>query len=85
VRYAGADGSENGGISNTTQGESPCHRKSKVSWAMLINPGLVGPKSRPKGVDDGQQANIPAPAIKFVRRDGSLQSARTYDLACAAH
>ena len=27
--------------------------------AMSVNHGLVGPKSRPKGVDDGQQVNIP--------------------------
>ncbi len=47
-------------MSNHKAGEIPAHRKSKVSWAMMIIPGLVGPKSRPKGVDDGQQVNIPA-------------------------
>ena len=29
---------------------------------MSINPGLAGPKARPKGVVDGQQVDIPAPA-----------------------
>ena len=53
-------GSENVGISNRNAGENPAHRKSKVSWAMAIIPGLVGPKARPKGVVDGQQVNIPA-------------------------
>jgi hypothetical protein len=68
-----------------TQGENPCHRKLKVSWAMLIIPGLAGPKPRPKGVGDGQQVNIPAPAIQWTRRDGASESARAYDLPCAAH
>ncbi len=40
-------------MSNKTQGENPCHRKSKVSWAMSIIPGLVGPKARSKDVVDG--------------------------------
>ncbi len=38
-------------------------RKSKVSWGRLIHPGLVGPKSRPKGVDDGQSVNIQIPLL----------------------
>ena len=61
MRLAGAYESENGGMSSTKQGENPCHRKPMVSWAMSINPGLAGPKARPKGVVDGQQVDIPAP------------------------
>ncbi len=61
MRLAGADESENDGMSSMKQGENPCHRKPKVSWAMVIIPGLVGPKARPKGVVDGQQVDIPAP------------------------
>jgi hypothetical protein len=30
----------------------------KVSLAMLVNQGLVGPKSRSKDVDDGYAVNI---------------------------
>jgi hypothetical protein len=37
----------------------------KVSMAMSVIHGLVGPKSRPKGVDDGQQVNIPVLLIFF--------------------
>ena len=59
----GAYGSENAGMSNRNAREIRAHRKSKVSWAMAITPGLVGPKARPKGVVDGQQVNIPAPCI----------------------
>ena len=56
---SGALGSENAGMSNRNVREIRTHRKSKVSWAMMIIPGLVGPKARPKGVVDGQQVNIP--------------------------
>ena len=45
--------SENVGMSSKKAGENPAHRKSKVSWATTIDPGLVGPKARPKGVVDG--------------------------------
>ena len=60
VTHRGAYGSENVGMSNHNVREIRTHRKSKVSWAMLIIPGLVGPKARLKSVVDGQQVNIPA-------------------------
>jgi hypothetical protein len=47
-------------MSNRNMCEIRIHRKSKVSWAMVIIPGLGGPKARPKGVVDGQLVNIPA-------------------------
>jgi hypothetical protein len=59
VRFGGARGSENVGMSNHKAGENPAHRKSKVSWATVIAPGLVGPKPRQYSVGDGQQVNIP--------------------------
>lgn len=55
----GAYGSENVGMSNRNVSEILTHRKSEVSWAMVIIPGLVGPKARLKGVVDGQEVNIP--------------------------
>ena len=54
----GAFGRENVGLSNRIAGESPAHRKSKVSLAMVFNQGLGGPKANPKGVADGQSINI---------------------------
>ena len=36
---------------------------SKVSMAMSVNHGLVGPKERLKSISDGQQVNIPVPLI----------------------
>ena len=53
VRDDGAYGSENVGISSKKAGEKPAHRKSKVSWATIVDPGLGDPKTRPKGVADG--------------------------------
>ena len=43
VTHAGACGSENVGTSNRKAGEIPARRKNKVSFAMEINEGLVGP------------------------------------------
>ena len=65
VRYCGALSSENAGISNLKRGENPLGRKSKVSRATVIVPGLVGPKPRRISVGDGQQVNIPA-QVKVV-------------------
>lgn len=45
-------------MSNDNAGEKPAHRKTKVSSAMLINWGLIGPKAKPKGVVDGKPFNI---------------------------
>ena len=41
--------------------EKHVHRKPKVSYATLIDVGLVGPKPRAAAVGDGQLVNIPAP------------------------
>jgi len=60
VSHGGKCGSKNVGMSNRNVSENLTCRKSKVSWAMSINPGLGGPKARPKGVVDGQPVNIPA-------------------------
>ena len=42
ARLAGAAGKANVGISNDNAGEKPAHRKTKVSRATIIGPGLVG-------------------------------------------
>ena len=46
ARVGGAVSSENAGMSNHKGSENLPHRKSKVSWATVIVPGLVGPKPR---------------------------------------
>ena len=59
MRNSGQLGSEYAGMSSEKTSENLVRRKSKVSWGRLVRPGLVGPKSRSKGVVDGQQVNIP--------------------------
>ena len=59
VTDCGALGRENVGLSNRIAGESPAHRKSKVSLAMVFNQGLGDPKANPKGVADGHWVNNP--------------------------
>ena len=54
MRAGGAFRRENAGTSSKNAGESPARRKSKVSRATRIVPGLVGPKARLKGVADGR-------------------------------
>jgi len=51
--------SKNVGTSNRNAGEIPACRKSKVSLAMVIIQGLVGPKAMAKAAADGHTVNIP--------------------------
>ena len=67
MSQGGALGRENVGMSNRNAGEMPAHRKPKVSLAMIIIQGLVGPKVKPRGDTDGQQVNIPAPFLSSMR------------------
>ena len=47
-------------------GEIPTRRKTKVSLAMIISQGLVGPKEMAKAVFDGQTVNIPLLLINVM-------------------
>ena len=67
--------SENAGISNKTEGENPSRRKSKVSWAMMIIPGLADPKGAPARVrSKGNTVDIPWPQGCF---DGVTEHGKT--------
>ena len=59
MSHAGACGSKNVGTSNHNAGENPARRKNKVSLAMIISQGLVGPKGMVKTAPDGHMVNIP--------------------------
>ena len=59
MTHAGACGSKNVGTSNRNAGEIPARRKTKVSLAMLISQGLVGPKGMANAAPDGYMVNIP--------------------------
>jgi hypothetical protein len=68
VTHSGAFRSENVGTSNRNGGENPPHRKSKVSYSMIIIVGLVGPKGMAIAGPDGQQVNIPALRLYAMER-----------------
>ena len=59
VTHGGAFGSKNVGTSNHNAGEKPARRKIKVSLAMIVSQGLVGPKRMAKAARDGHMVNIP--------------------------
>ena len=67
ARERGKYGRKNVGISSKNAGENPAHLKSKVSWAMVVNPGLVGPKLSTEGcLAMDEQVNIPALFIIYT-------------------
>ena len=59
MSHSGAYRSKNVGTSNRNAGEIPARRKTKVSFAMVISEGLVGPKEMAKAGSDGHMVNIP--------------------------
>ena len=59
MTHGGALRSKNVGTSNHNAGEIPARRKTKVSFAMIISEGLVGPKEMTKVGSDGHMVNIP--------------------------
>ena len=59
VTHGGAAGSKNVGTSNHNACENHARRKTKVSFAMTISEGLVGPKGMEKSAPDGHMVNIP--------------------------
>ena len=59
MSHAGACVSKNVGTSNHNAGENPARRKIKVSLAMSISQGLVGPKGMANAEPDGHMVNIP--------------------------
>ena len=59
MTHAGALRSKNVGTSNHNAHENCARRKTKVSLAMSISQGLVGPKGMVKTVLDGHRVNIP--------------------------
>ena len=59
MTHGGTLRSKNVGTSNHNAGENPAHRKTKVSFAMTISEGLVGPKWMAIAEHDGHMVNIP--------------------------
>jgi len=59
VTHSGACGSKNVGTSNRKTRENRVRRKIKVSLAMKISQGLVGPKGMARAAPDGHTVNTP--------------------------
>ena len=59
MTHGGASRSKNVGTSNHNASEILARRKTKVSFAMKISEGLVGPKGMAKAAPDGHTVNIP--------------------------
>lgn len=59
MSHSGACGSKNVGTSNRKARENRARRKIKVSLAMKISQGLVGPKGMVRTAPDGYTVNIP--------------------------
>ena len=58
-------------MSSVMMRENRIHRKPEVSYATSFGVGLAGPKLRPRGVDDGEPVNIPAPFTdRFKVKEG---------------
>ena len=59
MTHTGVCRSEKVGRSNRNAGEIPARRKNKVSFAMEIIEGLVGPNRMANAGLDGHTVNIP--------------------------
>ena len=59
MTHTGVCRSENVGTSNRNAGGIPARRKNKVSFAMEIIEGLVGPNGMANAAPDGYTVNIP--------------------------
>ncbi len=59
MTHTGALRSKNVGTSNHNVSENLTRRKIKVSFAMTISEGLVGPKEMANAASDGHMVNIP--------------------------
>ena len=69
-RTCGAHGRENAGVSSGTWVGIPRTGGPRIPEEGSSALGKSGPKARPKGVADGQRADIPVPAWCERRSDG---------------
>ncbi len=66
MRTTGALGSENAGMSSARWVRIPSTVCLRVPGEGSSSQGKSGPKTRPKGVADGQQVYIPVPLISLM-------------------
>ena len=65
-RTCGAAGRENAGVSSGTWVRIPRTEDPRFPEEGSSALGKSGPKARPRGVADGQQVDIPAPAYEAM-------------------
>ena len=70
VRFGGAMGRENVGMSNRKKGERPFRRKPKLSLARTISQGLGVPNRRPERIGGMDSQLIFWPLVCVRWRDG---------------
>jgi hypothetical protein len=73
VRTGGALGSENAGMSSERRVRIPSTECLRFPEEGSSAQGQSGPKSRPKGVDDGQQVDIPVPPPRRYQQWGDAE------------
>ena len=74
--------SENVGTSNHNPVENTGGRKPKVSLAMTVSQGLVGPKAMAKAGVDGHAVNIPQPSYFSDGATEEINKSILLDLCC---
>ncbi len=68
VRSGGGAGRENAGISSESGARNSAVESLRFPGEGSSAQGKSGPKSRPKGVDDGQQVEIPVLPNKLMKQ-----------------
>ena len=71
-------------MSSKNSGENPEHRKLKVSWATMIDPGLGGPNPGTEGCL-GMDKPVNIPALLYIFKSLTYLSVRSwYGYTCLA-
>ena len=67
-RGGGLHTRENAGISSASRVRNSAIESLRFPGEGSSSQGKSGPKSRPKGVDDGQQVDIPVPPKELMKQ-----------------
>ena len=82
VRTVGAIRSENAGVSSARRVRIPSTVCLRVPGEGSSSQGKSGPKTRPKGVADGQQVDIPV--LEYIVMEGRSRLTKPDDWKCLA-
>ena len=82
MRTVGAIRSENAGVSSARRVRIPSTVCLRVPGEGSSSQGKSGPKTRPKGVADGQQVDIPV--LEYVVMEGRSRLTKACDWKCTS-